>query len=306
MTTTDDFRFDPATGTVIAEPIGSGYGYWAGGHKVSYDPEVGFVLFYRLRTPLEHGRGGHCRVAVSADGFDFTDVWESTKQELAADSIEVGHCLRHDAGEWRLYVSYERAGQPGYWRIDVLTGPGPGDLDTQGRRTVLDPTSFGLGFIKDPFVMRTDGGGYRLYATATPRSGPTSDGRTIVRGPQEETVVAESDDGLHFDRIEYVFEAAMDGSWHGQRARLNGLVPMGDGYLGAFDGSSTAYDNYEERCGFLTSPDGITFHRLPGPWLGRVRYAFPLRVGDRVLWYYEYTRDDGSHDLRVRAVDLPI
>lgn len=297
--------FDPAMGTVVAEPLGGGYGYWAGGHKVSYDPDAGFVLFYRLRTPLEHGRGGHCRVATSDDGFEFSDVWEATKQDLAAGSIEVGHCLRHDDGEWRLYLSYERAGQPGYWRIDVVSGPSPADLDTQGRRTVLDPTNFGVGFIKDPFVVRTPGRGYRLYATVNPRLGPLAEGPVVSTNAQEETVLAESSDGLYFPTIEYVFEPALDGSWHGQRARLNGLVEVEGGFVGTFDGSRTAYDNYEERCGLVTSADGRSFERVAtnGPWVPGVRYVYPLAVGNRVFWYYEYTRPDGSHDLRVSVTD---
>jgi hypothetical protein len=301
----DHLRFDPTAGTVIREPLGSGYGYWAGGHKVSWDPDVGFVLFYRLRTPLEHGRGGHCRVAVGSDGFAFTDVWEATKQELAAGSIEVGHCVRHDADEWRLYLSYERAGQPGYWRIDVLTGADPADLDTQGRRTVLDPTNFGVGFIKDPFVVRTTEGGYRLYATVEPRVGPTTDGPVVTTGPQEETVLAESDDGLYFRTIEYVFAPTLDDSWHGQRARLNGLVDVGGRQVGTYDGSRTTFDNYEERCGLVTTADGRSFERVDAaaPWVDGVRYVYPLAVDDRIFWYYEFTRPDGSHDLRVSVTE---
>ena len=139
--------FDPSAGSVVREPPGAGYGYWAGGHKVTWDPEVGFVLFYRLRTPLERGRGGLCRVAVSQDGVSFEDVWEASKEDLASGSIEVGHAVRHDEDGWRLYLSYERAGQPGFWRIDLLEGTSQERFDSQGRRTVLDPGNFCVVFI---------------------------------------------------------------------------------------------------------------------------------------------------------------
>lgn len=297
--------FDPSAGSIVREPPGAGYGYWVGGHKVSWDPEVGFVMFYRLRTPLEHGRGGSCRVAVSEDGVEFTDVWSAEKQELAAGSIEVGHPVRHDDG-WRLYLSYERAGQPGYWRIDVLEGQTPAQFDTQGRRTVLDPGNFDLGFIKDPFVHRTDDGGYRLYATVDPRGGTQRAGQVLTAGAQEETVLAESDDGLYFQTLEYVLAPALDGSWHGQRARLNGFIELDGGLVGTFDGSRSVYDNYEERTGLVTSTDGRRFHRVVGdrPWIDGIRYAYPLRVEDRVHWFYEFTRPDGSHDLRTSVVEL--
>jgi hypothetical protein len=311
MSFSRDLRFDPAAGTVVRRPPGDGYGHWAGGHKVSYDPHSGlFVLYYRLRTPLEAGRGGVCRVAVGDDGIRFDDVWEAHKQDLAAESIEVGHCVRHDEDEWRLYVSYERAGQPGYWRIDVLRGAEPALLDTQGRRTVLEPGMFGKTFIKDPWVRRREGGGYDLYATTNPREGARVEGRLVRTAANEETVLAESADGLYFPTIDHVFAPALDGSWHGQRSRLNCLVDMGDVLVGAYDGSRTFYDNYEEACGLVTSPDGRTFARVPteGPWVtsahGAVRYVHGLRVGDRIFWYYEYTVEDGSHDLRVAIVDL--
>ena len=52
-------KFDPTKGHVIRKPLGTGYGFWVGGHKVTYDAESGFfIIFYRVRTPLEKGRGG--------------------------------------------------------------------------------------------------------------------------------------------------------------------------------------------------------------------------------------------------------
>ena len=60
--------------------------------------------------------------------------------------------------------------------------------------------------------------------------------------------------------------------------------------------------------GFHFCPDGKRFERLDtgGPWVkspfGSVRYVYGLRVEDQVFFYYEYTREDGSHDLRVSVV----
>ncbi len=301
--------FDPTAATVIREPLGTGYGYWAGGHKVSYDPDGGlFALFYRQRAPLERGRGGLCAVATSTDGTDFTDVWSADKSALAATSIEVGHCVRHDPDEWRLYVSYEFA-PTGEWRIDVIRGPEPGALDTQGRRTVLAPGDYRLPWIKDPWVARS-GEEYHLYAAAPPRQTALSHGTRIEAGPLDATVLAVSADGLYFPTLKYVFEAAGDDSWHGRRARLNSMIPWQGGWLATWDGGRTFYDNYEEWCGLATSPDGRHFARIDtgGPWVrsphGCVRYVYGLRVDDTVYWYFEYTRKDGSHDLRVAVVEV--
>jgi hypothetical protein len=67
---------------VIREPLGGGYGNWVGGHKISHDPVSGtFAVFYRMRTPLEQGRGAECAVAVSTNGVEFEDVWTTTKDD---------------------------------------------------------------------------------------------------------------------------------------------------------------------------------------------------------------------------------
>ena len=311
MTTTplDQLRFDPTIGTVIREPIGPGYGYWVGGHKIFYDSaSQTFAMFYRTRTPLEAGRGGNCAVAVSTDGVSFTDVWTATKDQLASTSIETGHPVRDSSGEWRLYISYEFA-PTREWRIDVMRGATLEQLDTQGRRTVLAPGDFGLPWIKDPWVVLRNAQ-YWLYAAVPGRQAPRVAGNTVHAKPLDASVVAVSDDGLYFPTIEYVFEATGDDSWHGRRARLNSMIRWEDGWLATWDGGRTFYDNYEELCGLAVSDDGRNFTRIGDeqPWVvsphGCVRYVYAHRVEDRVFIYYEYTRPDLSHDLRVTVVDL--
>ena len=126
-----------------------------------------------------------------------------------------------------------------------------------------------------------------------------------------DTVLAESDNGLSFPTLRYVYEPPSDGSWHGNRGRVNCLLPWGDGFVGTFDGGRTYYDNFEEWCGLVTSPDGARIERVDtdGPWVrsphGSVRYVWGLRVDDVVRWYFEHTRADGSHDLRVAEVTVP-
>ena len=305
----DRLRFDPSAGIVVRKPPGSGYGNWAGGHKVSYDPVSGtFAIFYRTRTPLEQGRGGSCAVAVSTNGIEFETVWTATKDDLAANSIEVGHPVRDVSGEWRLYVSYEFSPTK-EWRIDVIRGPELADLDTQGRRTVLAPGDFGLPWIKDPWVVQK-AGQYWLYSAVPGREPPRVEGHKVHARPLDATVLSVSDDGLYFPTIEYVFEATDDDTWHGRRARLGSMFPWEDGWMVSWDGGRTFYDNYEEWSALATSPDGRTFTRVApeARWIqsphGCVRYLYGLRVGDKLYWYYEYTLEDLSHDLRVSVVNL--
>lgn len=302
-------RFDPQQGVTVRAPTGRGYGYWAGGCKVAYDEEAGrFYLFYRQRTPLERGRGGWCAIAESTDGIHFTDIWSATKEEFCATSIEVGCPVKDPAGGWRLYVSYEHV-DGRYWRVDVLQGPSLAELNVQARRTVLLPQDYGFTFIKDPIVYVKEGR-YHVYACASPRQRyrVEPDGSIVTIG-HDATVLLVSEDGLRFPRARYVFEPTGEG-WDGLRGRINCLIPLEDGYAAFYDGGSGYYDNYEEWCGLAYSPDGVRFERLTraGPWVrsphGCVRYVYGLRVEDWLYCYYEYTRADLSHELRVSRIAL--
>ena len=292
--------FDPSVATIVRTPPGEGYGNWVGG-KVSFDPESEvFTLFTRERKPLEQGRAGRCAVSVSTDGVDFEEVWSASKDDFNANSIEEGHCVLY-RGAWRCYVSYEVKGSS-TWRIDVLEAETPADFEVQSRRTVLSPHEFGIPWIKDPFVMPV-GDQLWMYAAVPPRTGPVIDGNIVHAAPLDATVLAVSDDGRYFPTIEYVFEAPGDDTWHGRRARINSVIEWEDGYLAMFDGGRTFYDNYEEHAGLAISPDARTFERLTEPWVtspyGCVRYVCAVRAKGSVFFYFEYAREDGSHDLRV-------
>ncbi len=302
MDLTHALGFDPSEGTVIRMPPGRGYGYWVGGHKVSYDPDGTFLLFYRERRPLESGRGGEAAIARSTDGISFDDIWRVDKADLGATSIEVGHVFRDPDGRYRLYISYERPG--GRWQVDLMTADDPSRFDPQCRRTVLHPLDFGLGWIKDPFVVVRDGQ-FWTYVAVPGRTAPEVDGGRITARPLDATAVARSDDGRYFPTLEYVFEAPGTDTWDGRRARLNSVFPWRDGWAATYDGGRTYYDNYEEWAGLASSRDGVGFERVTrdGPWVrsphGSVRYVYVLPLSEAVLVYYEYTRVDGSHDLRV-------
>lgn len=311
LPTESDFehlRFDPSQGSVIRDPPGVGYGYWSGGHKVSFDQQSGqFVLFYRERTPLEKGRGGRCALATSTDGLEFTGVWSASKDDFAASSIEVGHCVRGLDGRWKFYISYEVAGA-GYWRIDLLEGDELSSIEAQARRTVFQPQAFGQRSLKDPVVYVHDGS-YVVFVAGASASAPRQDGDTFHVGGGDATFLATSSDGKYFTSIRRVFEPPNSDTWHGRRARINSVIKEQNGWLAFYDGGRGFYDTYEEWCGLAWSTDGKSFERLDQdqPWIkspfGCVRYVYALETDEKVFFYYEYTREDGSHDLRVSVVN---
>ena len=304
----DDMLFDPQAGHIVREPTGDGYGYWVGGHKVFYDQESEqFVIFYRERTPLEADRGGRCAVAVSTDGLTFEEVWTANKEAFAASSIEVGHPIRSLEGDWRLYISYEVAGARS-WRVDLLRGDSLESIDVQGRRTVFQPSDYGFRSLKDPVVYLRDGRWW-VYIAGPARERLPRKGRHVFASPLDATLLGRSDDGLYFPELEWVFEAPGTDTWHGRRARINSVISRDNGWLAFYDGGRTFYDTYEEWCGLAWSDDGVRFERLEQqrPWVrspyGCVRYVFALERPSEIYFYYEYTRVDGSHDLRVSVVN---
>lgn len=81
-------------------------------------------------------------------------------------------------------------------------------------------------------------------------------------------------------------------------------------FIGLYDGGASVAKNYEERCGVALSTDLQTWTRLstdgpaagPNGGPGSVRYAEAVETDDWVRFYYEYTRPDGAHELRMVQV----
>ncbi len=304
--------FDPQKGKPVLEPEGKGYGYWVGGHSVVFDPaEDKFYLYYRVRHPLGRGRGGKCRIAESKDGVKFTDIWEATKEQLDAESIEVGSLIQDPlTGKWRLYISYQVPG--GTWRVDLIEADHPKNFDPWHHRTVMQPEEYGLAFVKDPRVYIV-GGLYVVFVAVSARE-TWAEGESGWRHPlgNDATGMMTSPDGIYFRNFKYVFEpgGGAPGEWGRFRARINSIVHLPPVYLGFFDGGNTAYDNYEEWCGLAFSHDLERWTRVStnGPWIrsphGCIRYVDAIIVKDEIWYYYEWTREDGSHELRVNKVRL--
>ena len=246
-------------------------------------------------------------MAVSSDGLTFEEVWTADKEAFAASSIEVGHPIRSLEGDWRLYISYEVAGA-GYWRVDLLRGDSLASFDVQGRRTVFQPGDFGLRSLKDPVVYLRDGRWW-VYIAGPARERLPRKGSQVFASPLDATLLGRSDDGLYFPELEWVFEAPGTDTWHGRRARINSVISRDNGWLAFYDGGRTFYDTYEEWCGLAWSDDGVRFERMEQhqPWVrspyGCVRYVFALERPSEIYFYYEYTRADGSHDLRASVVN---
>lgn len=313
-------RFDPDQSTIVLQPESPGAGTWTGCPGVLYDPQQRrFLMTYRQRRPRGDPateRGWRCAVASSEDGAHFQDVWAVEKSELGTSSME-RFCLfpRMDGG-YQLYLSYVDPAD-NRWRIDLVEADTPAALDVRRRKPVLTAASTGTEGVKDPYVMRI---GPALYLFASFAAAETLNPAQRAQAhasadiyntgtTTHPTGLAVALEGGSFEWQGSVF--GVGAGWDRYQARLNSIAPLpGGAWLGFYDGSAGAHENYEERCGLALSHDLRHWDRLsPGaPWMtsphgtGSLRYLDAVPVGAELWLYYECARADGAHDLRLHKV----
>jgi hypothetical protein len=315
----------PEDGEVVLAPEHAGQGYWVGAPSILFDPaERCWWLTYRRRRPRGVSpdglgeRGYLARVARSDNGVRFEDVWEVTQRAWETPSMERFSLVR-DGDVYRLYVSYVDPAD-NRWRIDLLEAAHPSRFDANALRLVLTAedvsrtSSDRLEGVKDPWVFRVGATWYMLIscAGAGPASADererlhrTADVYTtgLITAP---TALATSPDGRRWEWQGLILETGPQDAWDAYQARLGSLVPLGDLWLGFYDGSASERENYEERCGLATSSDLRHWTKLTPnqPAIvaphgtGSVRYVEAVLHGGALHCYYEYARPDGSHDLR--------
>ena len=314
--------FDPAEGATVVEPLNSGEGWWAGAPSALYDPESEtFYLYYRLRRPrgVEPDRGGECHIAESSDGRTFTPIWSAQKSQFHSDSMERAALVRCLDGTWRLYLSYV---DPNHkkWRVDLMEADGPDRFDPASSRCLFDPDDLGIEGIKDPYVF-TLGHKYHMVLSYATRTGDLSadqekdlhttadaynTGLTISR-----TGLATSVDGVHFKWEGDILSPPRSG-WDAWCTRVCSLLYLPPVFTAFYDGASDVSGNYEERTGLAVGADIGSLERVTpeGPILtsphgsGSLRYIDTVQFPDRIHYYYEYARPDGSHETRLNIVEL--
>lgn len=301
------------SGAVIREPVGSGAGYWAGAPGAFYDEtDSTFYLTYRIRRPrsVAPDRGGESRIAKSADGVHFEDICAFTKDQYGSPSIERSAIIRGDDAIWRYFTSYVDPAD-NRWCVSVLRGSGLSALSPEAAESVFKARDLQLEGVKDPWLMKSNGKHYMFLSVAVPVPDTTaqSHANADIYNTGEcrsQTGLAVSDDLDSWEWLGIVLPTP-DQGWDSYCRRITSVLRLDDRFLAFYDGVAGREQNYEERTALAEStdlriwypltPSDPLFAGIPGT--GSVRYVDALCAGDHVYLYYEISRPDRAHDLRV-------
>jgi len=283
--------------TVVIEPPGTGPGFWAGGPSV-VNTGGDYHLAYRLRRPVDQGRGYATVVASSTDGVHFTPVATVLASTFECASLERPALIQRPDGGWRLYVSCSTPGSKHWWveAIDTPAGGSPADLEN-GVRTVVLPGD-NVSAWKDVVVAR-DGELWQMWACE----------HLLDEGDDQadrmRSVYLTSTDGLLWT-ADKVALAATPQTWDGRGARITSAWESDGKWIASYDGRASAAENWFERTGFAVGAGPDDFVPVAGPFDrdGRtLRYVTIARTADGLRLYFEAEREDGANNLR--TVFLP-
>lgn len=283
---------------VVAAP-GDGLGNWSGAPSAALVSGV-YWLAYRVRRPLDEGRGVEVVLARSDDGVSFETVGALSREKFGSASFERPALVPRPGGGWRLYVSCAALGSKDWW-IDALDSDTVESLPDARAVTVL--RGDGWTAVKDPVVDVVDGR-WRMWVCCHPLSEAGAEDRMTTR-------VADSDDGLTWSPGPTVLSPRA-GSWDSRGTRVTAVVG-GAEPLALYDGRASAEENWYERTGIAASDaDGVFRATGAGPVAQSphprhaLRYASVVDLGD-AGWrvYFEAARPDGAHDLRTILLPHP-
>jgi hypothetical protein len=296
LTTLADSFSAGRTDVVVAAP-GAGEGFWAGGPSVVLDG-ADIWLAYRLRRPVDRGRGYANVVARSSDGVSFRTVATVTSAQFDCASLERPALVRRPDGGWRLYVSCSTANSKHWW-VEAVDADDVASLPS-GRRTVVLPGDANEAW-KD-VVVRVDGDAWQMWACRHPLDGGDDAADRMT------SWYATSPDGLSWTMQSEALVPVAD-TWDARGTRIASVVAEDGRWWAVYDGRRSAEENWRERTGLAVGdrPDRFTAVEGPVPAeAGRaLRYASVVRVEGGLRLYYEATGFDGSHDLRTVYVPRP-
>ncbi|UQX87225.1 hypothetical protein M6D93_13045 [Jatrophihabitans telluris] len=292
---------DPSAGELVIAPPAEGDGNWAGAPSAFYDDGT-YYLAYRLRRPVNDGRGYANVLARSDDGVAFTTIALFDKDELGTASLERPAVVRRPDGGWRIFLSLSTEGSK-HWRIDALDADAPEDLPA-GDRVVVWPGDDAVA-VKDPVVLIDRDGRWHAWLCCHPLDVAGSEDRMTTR-------YTSSVDGQTWSDPVQVLAPGLSG-WDRRGRRLTTVRHNADGSADAYyDGRRSAEENWYERTGHASAPGLAMPFVVSDPAIvgqsqhgrGTLRYASIVPVGGGRLagWrvYYEAATPSGANEIRTQ------
>jgi hypothetical protein len=290
VTVADDIlaRLGSSAGQVAVEPPGDGDGFWAGGPSAVYH-DGSHWLAYRLRRPVDQGRGYANIVARARDGVRFTPVATVTAAQFGAASLERPALVPLPGGGWRLYVSCSSAGSKHWW-VEAIEAEDVAQL-ASGSRTVVLPGDPATAW-KD-VVVHASAEGWQMWAC-----------RHRLDGGDEEADRMTSwyftgSDGLSWsDGVAALYPTP--GSWDARGARITSVLAVDAAWAAFYDGRASAAENWFERTGLAAGETPGSFTAVAGPTAAgsTLRYLSVVGVPQGYRCYWEASRPDGANELR--------
>jgi len=301
-----------ANARVLRQPVGLSQGYWVGAPGVFYaNDEKAFYLTYRIRRPrgIAPDRGGEAKIARSTDSRVFDDVWSVTKDRFSTASIERCALRKGADGVWRYYACFVDPSD-GRWGVWVMRSAKLQDLDPAQAQPLFAAGALGLEGVKDPCILEENGLFYMFLSVAvrTANTSPSSHGTLDIFNTGDclsATALATSRDLDRWNWQGVIFTPGASG-WDSYCRRINSALPWKGRYIGFYDGSASAAENYEEKTGLAVSSDLRSWQsvtpaapQFTSPHAsGSLRYVDAQHVGEKLYLFYEFARADGAHDLR--------
>jgi len=305
-----------AEGRVLREPVAGERGYWAGAPGIYYAAdESAWYLTYRIRRPrgVAPDRGGEARISRSKDLQNWEDVWSVTKDRFDSASIERCALRRGADGQWRYFISFVDPAD-GRWCVSVITSRDIQKLDPGTAKPIFKAKALGLEGIKDPWIFDHEGTFYMVLSVAlrTARTSEQSHATLDIFNTGE----CVSATGLAISRNlenwawQGVVFAPEGTGWDRYCRRINSVLPYEGKFFGFYDGSASEAENYEERSGVAVSSDlrqwkslTVAGPRFTSPNASRsLRYVDAQLHSGQGLFFYEFARPDGAHDLRLATI----